>query len=91
MNVLVIEDDERIAHVIQQGLTEDGHRVHTACDGVEGLSLINSEHFDAAVLDVMLPGMDGFYRTEARARRRIGASHPYTHRQRLYAGHRSGA
>jgi two-component system copper resistance phosphate regulon response regulator CusR len=60
MNVLIIEDDKRIAHAIQQGLSEDGHQVHAAHNGFDGLSLIESEHFDAAVLDVMLPGMDGF-------------------------------
>jgi DNA-binding response OmpR family regulator len=60
MNVLIIEDDERIAHVIQQGLTEDGHQVQTERHGIEGLSLLRSEHFDAAVLDLVLPGMDGF-------------------------------
>ncbi|SEF65005.1 two-component system, OmpR family, copper resistance phosphate regulon response regulator CusR [Bryocella elongata] len=60
MNVLIIEDDKRIGHVIQQGLAEDGHQVHTAHDGAVGLSLIESNHFDVAVLDVMLPALDGF-------------------------------
>jgi two-component system copper resistance phosphate regulon response regulator CusR len=60
MNVLIIEDDKRIGAVIQQGLNEDGHQVHQAHDGAEGLSLIQSNHFDVAVLDIMLPRMDGF-------------------------------
>lgn len=74
MNVLIIEDDKRLAHVIQQGLAEDGHQVHAAHEGVEGLSLIESEHFDAAVLDVMLPGMDGF--TVLRRARAAGSTVP---------------
>lgn len=60
MNVLLIEDDHRLAGVVRQGLAEDGHQVHTARRGDEGLSLIGSCHFDAVVLDLMLPVMDGF-------------------------------
>jgi len=60
MNVLVIEDDKRIAGVLQQGLAEDGHNVFLSHRGDEGAELIASEHFDVVVLDVMLPGMDGF-------------------------------
>ena len=60
MNVLVIEDDKRIAGILQQGLAEDGHSVFLSHRGDEGAELIASEHFDVVVLDVMLPGMDGF-------------------------------
>ncbi len=59
MNVLVIEDDRRIANVLQQGLTEDGHSVFVSYRGDEGADLIVSEHFDVVLLDLMLPGMDG--------------------------------
>jgi DNA-binding response OmpR family regulator len=74
MNVLLIEDDRRIAHVIHQGLTEDGHQVHAAYDGVDGLDLIQSGHFDVAILDIMLPGMDGF--TVLRKARAEGSAVP---------------
>jgi two-component system, OmpR family, copper resistance phosphate regulon response regulator CusR len=60
MNVLLVEDDKRIAQVLEQGLEEDGHRVYTSHRGKEGCELIQSNHFDVAVLDVMLPEMDGF-------------------------------
>jgi DNA-binding response OmpR family regulator len=60
MNVLLIEDDTRLAKAVHQGLTEDGHQVHISQRGDEGLSLIGSDHFDAVVLDIMLPFMDGF-------------------------------
>jgi DNA-binding response OmpR family regulator len=60
MNILVIEDDKRIARVLQQSLTEDGHSVFLSHRGDEGMDLIPSEHFDLVVLDAMLPAVDGF-------------------------------
>ncbi len=70
MNVLVIEDDKRIAGVLQQSLTEDGHNVFLSHRGDEGIDLINHEHFDLVVLDVMLPAIDGFtILTKVRAKR----------------------
>ena len=60
MNVLVIEDDRLLADVVHQGLAEDGHQVHISRRGDEGLSLIECNHFDAVILDLMLPVMDGF-------------------------------
>jgi DNA-binding response OmpR family regulator len=60
MKLLVIEDDQRIARVMQQGLAEDGHSVFVSHRGDEGLELIKSHYFDVTVLDVMLPGLDGF-------------------------------
>src|ERR1700710_2038237 len=70
MNVLVIEDDKRIAGVLQQSLTEDGHNVFLSHRGDEGIDLIDHEHFDLVVLDVMLPAIDGFtILTRVRAKR----------------------
>jgi two-component system copper resistance phosphate regulon response regulator CusR len=60
MNVLLIEDDKRIADVLKKGLMEDGHQVELSYRGDEGRDLIASEHYDMVVLDVMLPGLDGF-------------------------------
>jgi DNA-binding response OmpR family regulator len=60
MNVLVIEDDKRIAGILRMGLLEDGHQVELSYRGDEGRDLVTSEHFDVVVLDVMLPGLDGF-------------------------------
>lgn len=60
MNVLLIEDDKRIANILRQGLAEDGHQVELSYRGDEGRDLVTSGHFDVVVLDVMLPGVDGF-------------------------------
>jgi DNA-binding response OmpR family regulator len=60
MKVLVIEDDKRIASALKQGLLEDGHSVFVSHRGDEGMELIASQYFDVVVLDVMLPGKDGF-------------------------------
>jgi DNA-binding response OmpR family regulator len=60
MNILVIEDDKRIANILRKGLLEDGHQVELSYRGDEGRDLVTSEHFDVVVLDVMLPGIDGF-------------------------------
>ena len=60
MNVLVIEDDKRIANVLRMGLLEDGHQVELAYRGDEGRDLLIGGDFDVAVLDIMLPGLDGF-------------------------------
>lgn len=60
MNVLMIEDDRLLADVVHQGLAEDGHQVHISRRGDEGLSMIECNHFDAVILDLMLPVMDGF-------------------------------
>jgi DNA-binding response OmpR family regulator len=60
MKLLVIEDDRRIANLLQQGLSEDGHSVFLSHRGDEGLELVESQYFDVVVLDVMLPGRDGF-------------------------------
>ncbi len=58
-SVLVIDDEEVMREILESLLTTDGHRVTTAGSGEEGLALARSSSFDAAVVDVMLPGMDG--------------------------------
>ena len=60
MQVLVVEDERRMADLLRQGLEEEGHSVIVAGDGKEGLAMAESHPFDIIVLDVMLPGMDGF-------------------------------
>jgi DNA-binding response OmpR family regulator len=60
MNVLVIEDDKRIASLVERALREDGHRVSLSHDGREGAEMILAGKHDAALLDILLPGMDGF-------------------------------
>jgi DNA-binding response OmpR family regulator len=58
--VLLVEDDASIREVTAMGLKQAGFRVTTAADGREGLLRARRDPFDAIVLDVMLPSLDGF-------------------------------
>jgi DNA-binding response OmpR family regulator len=60
MQILVVEDERRMAELLRQGLEEEGHSVVLAGNGPDGLAMAESHSFDAIVLDVMLPGLDGF-------------------------------
>src|SRR6478672_158360 len=57
--ILVVEDDGRLAATLQRVLEAEGHEVELAVDGLEGLRLARERPPDLAVLDVMLPGLDG--------------------------------
>jgi len=59
MRVLVVEDDAKIASFVVKGLKQEGYGVDHASDGDTGLALVRSTPYDAAVVDVMLPGLDG--------------------------------
>jgi heavy metal response regulator len=59
MKLLVIEDEKKIATLLQKGLREQGYAVDLTHDGNEGLTRASSEPYDAIVLDMMLPGRDG--------------------------------
>ena len=59
MRILVIEDDEKIGSFIRKGLREAGLTVDLAADGRQGLNLFLDNSYDAAVVDIMLPSMDG--------------------------------
>src|SRR5438874_5513745 len=60
MQLLVVEDEPKMADLLRQGLTEEGHSVTVASTGIEALELALGYSFDAMILDVMLPGLDGF-------------------------------
>jgi len=60
MRVLVVEDDTRMSRLLKRGLEEEGHAVDLAGDGPDGLWLATENPYAAIVLDVMLPGFDGF-------------------------------
>jgi DNA-binding response OmpR family regulator len=60
MHLLVVEDETRMAALLKKGLTEEGYSVTIAEDGVLGFELARTSGFDLIVLDVMLPGMDGY-------------------------------
>jgi len=59
MRALIVEDDETIASFVAKGLREAGFAVDQAADGRHGLELARSLPYDAAIVDVMLPGLDG--------------------------------
>jgi two-component system copper resistance phosphate regulon response regulator CusR len=60
MRVLVVEDEIKTAKFLKKGLTEAGFVVDVALDGSEGLHLAQEVEFDLIILDVMLPGLDGW-------------------------------
>jgi two-component system copper resistance phosphate regulon response regulator CusR len=60
MRVLVVEDEPKLADYLQKGLTENGYVVDVANTGIDGKHLAVHGEYDLIVLDVMLPGIDGF-------------------------------
>ncbi|MGC2639435.1 MAG: heavy metal response regulator transcription factor [Acidobacteriaceae bacterium] len=60
MKILVIEDEVKTSRFLRKGLSEAGFVVDVAADGVQGLHLALEVEFDLIILDVMLPGMDGW-------------------------------
>ncbi len=60
MYFLVIEDERRLAQVVRKVLEEEGHTVDVAHDGEDGLAMAMDGSHDVIVLDVLLPGIDGF-------------------------------
>jgi len=60
MRILVVEDEVKMAALIRRGLREDGMVVDVAIRGEDALWMAGSTEYDAVVLDVMLPGIDGF-------------------------------
>ena len=60
MRILLVEDEKKIAAFIERGLTEQHYTVDVAQDGNEGLYLAEVNPYDLVILDIMLPGKDGF-------------------------------
>ena len=60
MRILVVEDEVKLAQYLHKGLGEHGHVVDMAHDGIEGRRLALGGDYDLVLLDVMLPGVDGF-------------------------------
>ena len=59
MRILVVEDDKKIASFVVKGLKQSGFAVDPAADGEEGLFMAQSVNYDAAIVDLMLPRLDG--------------------------------
>ena len=58
-SILVIDDEEIMREILEALLTREGHTVRLAADAAEGLELARTVSFDAAIVDIMMPGMDG--------------------------------
>jgi two-component system OmpR family response regulator len=71
MRILLVEDDQKIASFIIKGLKAEGFAVDHAADGEDGLHLALTEPYDAAVIDIMLPKLDGLTLIERMRRDRI--------------------
>lgn len=60
MKLLIVEDEHRMVELLRKGLEEEGHAVVCARDGLEGWELCKGYTFDMIILDIMMPGMDGY-------------------------------
>lgn len=60
MRILVVEDEAKTADYLHKGLSESGYLVEVALNGLEGQHLVQECEFDLIILDVMLPGLDGW-------------------------------
>ena len=71
MYILLVEDDARLARLVSRALVEGGHRVEVANEGLGGLTQAETEAYDAIVLDILLPEMDGLELCRRLRRQRI--------------------
>src|SRR5690348_13678329 len=60
MRVLIVEDEVKMASLLRRGLSEEGHLAEVATDGETAVAMARASAYDAIVLDVMLPRLDGF-------------------------------
>jgi two-component system OmpR family response regulator len=71
MRLLLVEDDLKIASFILKGLKEAGFAIDHSADGEEGLHLALNEPYDAAIIDIMLPKLDGLTLIEEMRRQKV--------------------
>lgn len=71
MRALIVEDDLTIAEFVARGLRESGFAVDHVADGESGLHLATTAQYDVAVIDVMLPQLDGLSLIQAMRRRQV--------------------
>lgn len=60
MKILIVEDERRMVELLRRGLQEEGHTVVSAFDAVDSVGLACTHEFDVILLDLMMPGMDGY-------------------------------
>ena len=64
-HILVVDDDKHTRLLLEAVLSQEGYTVSTACDGRDALALMDREHIDLAIVDIMMPNMDGYEFTAA--------------------------
>jgi DNA-binding response OmpR family regulator len=64
INILVTDDQDSIRKLMKAYLVRDGYNVFTASDGLEALEILDKEHIDLMIADIMMPNMDGFTLTK---------------------------
>ncbi len=91
MRILVVEDEFKTADYLRKGLSESGYLVEVALNGLDGQHLIQESEFDLIILDVMLPGIDGWQLLQIVRRRAQGAdAGALSHRTRCRGGSGQG-
>ncbi|PRR80155.1 Transcriptional regulatory protein AfsQ1 [Clostridium liquoris] len=60
MNILIAEDEQDIRKLLELHLIKEGHNIFQAADGIKAIKIFNEIHVDLVVLDIMMPGIDGF-------------------------------
>lgn len=58
--ILIVEDSKHIRHFVRRALELAGAKVDAACDGIEGVELSRSDAYDLILVDIQMPGIDGF-------------------------------
>src|SRR6476661_8789235 len=88
MHLLVVEDEQRLAVGLRKGLEAEGFAVDVVHNGTDGIWMARENPFDAIILDVMLPGANGYQvcRTLRREGRGVGRGRGARHRRRRLPG-----
>ena len=87
--ILVVDDSPTETHQFVNVLAKHGHQVLTAASGTDGIDLANEELPDVILMDVVMPGINGFQATRQLTRDNADAPHPGDHRFIERSGHRS--
>lgn len=90
MRILVVEDEQDLNRILAKTLTAEGYSVDACFDGVEALDYLEGAEYDAIVLDVMMPRMDGFSLLAQMRERQRDAGH-FSHGERQRARPRARA
>lgn len=70
-SILVVDDNPEIREIIQVLLGGEGYLVETAGNGVKALEMLENREYDLIILDIMMPGMDGYPRRAGRCGKRV--------------------